>query len=197
MKLWQRDPTFGLVVEPTRLGLFFWPESDAVFDYRWHTCEHFETYNLTLFNPTRVAGLIRQFLSEHTVRSCRAVIALEGSCLHEMLLNKQEMSVDPQQGEAISTHQLNGDYWYSVTLSYALRAQYHLLSLAVPLNLVSITTVTMAYWAKWSLGQRCLPESAYQSLAALKESLASSDTTCIQQDRPVYAQGLYVLAQAR
>lgn len=184
-----RDGTVGLVIETGRLGLFIWGKNHELVEHTWHVCDQLEIHNLVIFNPTRVIKLIRDFLARSVLHDCRTIIALDAPCLDEHLMNMPE--VTEQQGYISSVHQLSQNCWYKVNIPYALRAQYHLLALMVPFQLVRITTVTLAYYSLLSLERKVIPEPAYSSLESLKDTLYSGYT---QSTIPAYAHGLYALA---
>ena len=79
-------PTLGLVIEEARFGLFIWDKDSVLIDHVWHVCDNFEIYNLVIYNPTRVIGLIRDFLARYALKDCQAIIALDAPVLMSVLL---------------------------------------------------------------------------------------------------------------
>lgn len=168
-----------------------WQKSELV-EHQWHTCDQFETHNLILFNPTRIMQLIRNFLARFLASDCRAIIALDASCLDERVCVQEDQPIlHTTTTGSSTTYQLAKSHWYVVHVPYTLRAQYHLLSIMVPLPRVRITTLTLAYHAQLRLDEKAMTPSDYQCMPSLKDHLR---LFYAGREMP-YAQGLYALAQ--
>ena len=182
------SPTLALVVEQERLGLFFWQDDDM--RQMWYPFDRFQVHGLAIFNPTLIAQAIRVFLAGSRLDRGRAIISLDGSCLDESLMYEEPGCAD-EEGYSISTQQLADNCWYRVAIPYALRAQYHLLALAVPVRLTRITTATLAYHALFSRPE-ISSDSALVSLSTLKAVLQCTYRST--NDTPAYTRSLHMLA---
>jgi len=134
------------------------PEGPAPYILRAYKHILFELHEkntLTLFNPTRVRSLILNFLQLYDLEDATVVIALSGQGVTE----KQMMLTQPtaplgalEKDELTAWHYyqlqeaptLPKSPWYCCGISRTLLLQYQLLSIQIALNLVQITTPTMA-----------------------------------------------------
>ncbi len=111
--------------------------------------------SLVIFNPTRLRSLINTFLMLHKLSNAYIVFSLSG----KELIEKQLMLIQPTaelQSLEDTTDQLMWHYyclqektvdaapWYCCALSHELLFQYQLFALRCQLNLIQITTPTMA-----------------------------------------------------
>lgn len=123
--------------------------------YKHLLFELHEKNSLTLFNPTRVRSLILNFMQLYDLEDATVVIALSGQGITE----KQLMLTQPtapvkeiEKDELTAWHyyqlqeapNMPKSPWYCCGISRALLLQYQLLAIQIALNLVQVTTPTMA-----------------------------------------------------
>ena len=111
--------------------------------------------SLAIYNPTRLSSLISTFLEVHDLRDAFIVIALSGDGLVEkqIMLPKPAVNLNSIEGkdalvwnyyclqEQTGTNQAP---WYTCGLKQELLFQYQLLAIKARLNVIQITTPTMA-----------------------------------------------------
>jgi hypothetical protein len=117
--------------------------------------------SLVVFNPTRLKNLIQTFISLHELQDACFVFALSG----EELIEKQVMLSKPaaelnklEEPNTYAWHyyclqnQAPGMQapWYCCGLSRALLLQYQLLAIRCNINLIQITTPTMALFKAYT-----------------------------------------------
>jgi hypothetical protein len=176
----------------------------TIISCQWYALEHWQIHKLIIFNPTLLETLINTFSTTYAAPRARAIVALQGEGLYEnVLVDKPTVSPAPE-GYAWSTYSIDEQHWYVAALPYAVRAQYHLLSLRLKVPIISITTVTAAYCAMIARDKRPLVEKLYTSLQALQQAIASRyalvdpDPGCKAASlthEHGFAHGLYLMAQ--
>ncbi len=124
--------------------------------YKHLLFEAHEKNDLTLFNPTRMQSLINTFLELHDVHDASIVIALSGEGLIEKQIMLARASADlkpvEEQPDLLSWHyyclqdnpSVPKNPWYCCGISRPVLLQYQLLAIQAELNLMQITTPTMA-----------------------------------------------------
>src|SRR5579859_6455735 len=111
--------------------------------------------SLTIHNPTRLSSLISTFLEVHDLRDAFIVIALSGDGLVEKQVMLPKPTVSLQQFEGNNSMiwnyyclqdqtEINQAPWYTCGLKQELLFQYQLLAIKARLNVIQITTPTMA-----------------------------------------------------
>ena len=134
------------------------PQQEAPYELKAYKHILFDMYpktSLVIFNPTRLRSLISTFLTLHNLSNAYVVFSLSG----QEMIEKQRMLVQPaaelQSLEEATTPLLWHYYclqentvdaapWYCCALSQELLFQYQLFAISSRLNLVQITTPTMA-----------------------------------------------------
>lgn len=110
--------------------------------------------SLTIFNPTRLRSLINTFLTLHNLSNAYVVFSLSG----QEIIEKQLMLIQPtaelQSLEettpflwhyyCLQENTTDAAPWYCCALSHELLFQYQLFAIWCRLNLIQITTPTMA-----------------------------------------------------
>lgn len=110
---------------------------------------------LTIYNPTRLRSLIHTFLELHNLNDASIVIALSGQGLTEkqIMLNKNSADLKQVEGdEPIIWHYYclqdqsptQQAPWYTCGMRHELLFQYQLLAIMSGINIIQITTPTMA-----------------------------------------------------
>jgi hypothetical protein len=123
--------------------------------YKHLLFELHEKNSLTLFNPTRVRSLILNFMQLYDLEDAAVVIALSGQGVTEkqLMLTQPTAPVNEIEKDELTAwhyYQLQEapnmpkSPWYCCGISRALLLQYQLLSIQIALNLVQVTTPTMA-----------------------------------------------------
>jgi hypothetical protein len=137
--------------------------------YKHVLFELHEKDTLTIFNPTRLRSLIMTFLQLHDLEDSVIIMALSGQGITE----KQIMLTQPtahlqnfEKDDLMAWHyfqlqenpNLPMSPWYCCGITRTLLLQYQLLSIQIALNLVQITTPTMALLKAYRFIKRHQPE---------------------------------------
>jgi hypothetical protein len=110
---------------------------------------------LTIYNPTRLRSIINTFLDLHNLKDACIVAALSGDGITEkqIMLNKPTAALSAIEGtDPLSWHYycLQEDSvgpqapWYTCGMKREILFQYQLLAMSAGINLIQITTPTMA-----------------------------------------------------
>src|SRR5579859_282419 len=111
--------------------------------------------SLTIYNPTRLKSLISTFLDLHDLHDACIVVALSGDGLNEKQIMLTRPTADLKQVEGPEpllwhyyclqeNSPTNQTPWYSCGMRRELLFQYQLLAIMSGINLIQITTPTMA-----------------------------------------------------
>jgi len=127
--------------------------------------------SLILFNPTRMRSLIHTFLSLHKLRNAYVVISLSGEGLVEKQMMLSRPTADLQKIEA--SDQFMWHYyclqenpgptaapWYCCGILRTLLFQYQLLAIQCQMNVIHITTPTMALLKAYNFLKKAGAQSA-------------------------------------
>ncbi|HZW60631.1 MAG TPA: hypothetical protein VFF04_00215 [Candidatus Babeliales bacterium] len=123
--------------------------------YRNIPLTSFEYAHAIVFNPTLLKKYISQFLSEHKLTHAFVAISIAGPSITESIVEVSKLSPEPADFPFPKLKKLLWDYrylypddnrfaFYVCGISRQLLAQYQLLSLSIPINLIAITTQRIA-----------------------------------------------------
>lgn len=137
--------------------------------YKHVLFEVHEKDTLTIYNPTRLRSLIMAFLQLYDLEDSLIVMALSGQGIVEkqiMLTQPTAYVQDVEKNELMDWHyfqlqenpNLPMSPWYCCGIMRTLLLQYQLLAIQVALNLVQVTTPTMALLKAYRFIKRHQPE---------------------------------------
>ena len=129
--------------------------------YKYLLFELQQNCSLVLFNPSRLHSLISSFLTKHNLSNASIVTALSGNGLVEkqiMLLRPTAELQSLEESEKINWHYYclqnnpgpTAAPWYCCGIPPEILLQYQLLAIRCRLNLIQITTPTMALLKAYS-----------------------------------------------
>lgn len=188
MKALNQNVLVGFIVEEKRIGLIAWSSEGVELDKIWHSLAKHEIYELIIFNQQHIAQLIHSFIQPYSAQGrVPIIIALDGPGLYEELSLVQPIT--SKAGYASACYRI-GEQWYTAGIPYCLRAQYHLLVARLPVELLSITTVTAAYC--WLLNQQ--EKTAYTFLSCIEFKQKAPQLLAPPLVDAAYLAGIYALA---
>ncbi len=117
---------------------------------------HLELESLTLFNPTRIARYVQQFLKKYAIRDPFVIYALEGPLLFETYVelpdrvpNRSDFNIRELKGLSweyryIYPTEHGQSVFYVAGIAPALIAQYQIFTVIAGLNVVAMIPASMA-----------------------------------------------------
>lgn len=132
--------------------------------YKRITLDSFELTNGYIHNPTAIENHITSFLAKHNLKNAFIAIALRGPRVYERIATLPTTVSDPTDAILPNKQQQIWSYrylysqenaqstFYVCSIAQSLLFQYKLLAIRQRLNLISITTVSMAHLHTYTYG---------------------------------------------
>lgn len=132
--------------------------------YKRITLDRFELTNGYIHNPTSIENHITSFLTKHNLKNAFIAIALRGPMIYESIATLPTTVADPADIVLPKKQQQIWSYrylysqenaqatFYICSVAQSLLFQYKLLAIRQRLNLIGITTVSMAHLHAYTYG---------------------------------------------